>query len=58
MAAGIVLEDDRRPKFVLGELHRLQDAVVLQVFEKLKLTQRQPAGGVAGSSSVAAGRTG
>ena len=38
----IVLEDDRGPEFVLRELHRLQDAVVLQVFEKLKLTQRRP----------------
>ena len=39
---GIVLEDDCRAEFVLGELHRPQDARVLKVFNKLKLADGRP----------------
>ena len=39
---GIMFEDNGRPEVVLGELHRLQDAIMPKVFEELKLAHGCP----------------
>ena len=53
---GVVLEDHRRPQFVLREAVRPQDARVLEVLQQLELPQGRPLDGLA-SSAVPRART-